>query len=425
MTKLLNEIENLNSVADHAAILKSAVVSTGVLPWLLKLTALSDQPMIGFISDCNLNSVKPYPIKAFNACDDDNVDADGTYVQPYLLDAVASKIKATPIHTAINNSWKQHHYYNLLIENGFEHGINAETYTGDEDSLKQVIDNMLKAWNHKNSAIPVSIVIPLEQDHWDCFHFDEKATADFLSSPYGKISMVSLLQLFNLQDNFIDAFLRLAGITYPKSKEELASLIPLNQRYQDAKSNFNGYCLSPNIQQEIQSLMKGDDKLNTNEFTPVIPRMASSTKNDDLKFGVLSAIKFQEREGYTATENDLAKIREGVSYCMTSTGGIVITFDIPVIDESIRMGRCSTPILIAPKTWLEVIKANRPSNNRQDDVDTIPNKKANETGGQAKRREATTARIKHKLFVKPLLDQTIDKSDKAIQRCYPAPIANR
>jgi hypothetical protein len=218
MNKLLNEIENLKSVADHSAMLKSAVVSKELLPWLLKLTALSDHPMLNSISDCNLNSVKPYPIKAFNACDDDNVDADGTYVQPYLLEDIASKIKATPIHSAINISWKQHHYYNLLIENGFEQGISAEVFTGDEDSLKQVIANMLKAWNHKDNAIPVSIVLPLDQDHWDCFHFDEKATADFLSSPNGKISLVSLLQLFNLQDNFIDTFLRLAVITYPKIK---------------------------------------------------------------------------------------------------------------------------------------------------------------------------------------------------------------
>ena len=359
--------------------------------------------------------------KKFNACDNEDetieIAGDATYISGDLLASISSKLKVNPIHTVIINSREQHNYYDVLVKNGFDREISAKTYVGDEDNLKQVVAEMLNAWDHRNKTIPLSIVLPLAQDHWDAFNFDGVATSELLDSSYGKVAILSTMQLLGMSDNFINAVL---ATMFPQSTNKVSPIISLEERY--PRSGLNGYCLTPEVQADIQPLMTGADKTYTNDFTPVIPRIIAK---DAMKFNVVSGMKFHHETGLTATENDLGSIRNTMMFNMSVTGGVVVTLNVPVLNESVRDGRFSTPTLIVPELWAGSIKSNRPQNNKQDEVDTLPEEQLNESARQIANRVRKTNRILKKKFEGFLHDQTIDKSDKEDHYCYPAPITNR
>jgi len=416
-TKTSTNVTELTSVEDHVKYLQSAVTPQGLLAWILKLTTLSEQEPFSHFPVFNLQDIKVSIIKSLNASDNDDVDADATYIQPYLLGKLSSKLRVNPIHTVIKNNWQKHNYYNLLIENGFDSEISASTYTGETDKLRQVVADMLNAWNNRNHTFQLSLVLPSEQDFWDVFNFDEKVTSEYLQSSYGKVSILSIMQLLGMTESFIDAAL---STMFPESSDNESPVISFSELKNDPE--LKGYCLTPKVQEDIQCLMTIEDKNNTNAATPVIPRVNA---NKGVKFNVISGMKYNYKTGLTATENDLASIRETMIFNMSCTGGVIITFNIPVANDGSKDRRCTTPTMIVPKAWSDSIKSNRPQNNKQDEVDTLPEELANETTRQKANRARKTKRILQKQFERDLLDQTIDKSDKAIQRCYPAPITNR
>lgn len=417
--KNLNNLSLLKTVNCYADFLREQTISTENVTWVENLFGLNK---LLTTKKLDFGSIRPYPIKSLNASNT-ILDADATYIQPYLLNAISDNLNVVPEHLLIENRWDHSVYYELGLENHLER--NALIYNGDVEVFKSVVAKMFCEWDHKNTFIPVSFVLPKSQKHWDVFNFSKEETADFLSSTNGKLALLSILQLLDVPDSFLKSILRLSGLTYPRNKEDLATLVHLNDLYGGVEESLNGYCLTSKAKSELKPLMNFDDAQNTNEQTAVIPRIISNNKDTDLKYGVLSALKENKREGKLATEKDLEKIRESASFCVSLTGGTIVTLNLPVTDDTFRLGKCSTPTIIAPKVWLEFIKSNRASNNRQDNLDTIPAKKLNETKRQLSSRIKKTGRILNKRFTREMQDQTIDKSVREFHYSYPAPILNR
>jgi hypothetical protein len=357
---------------------------------------------------------------------------DAFYITPELLLSVSSKVKSVAGYIPIQHAWEEG---SLLDPNEFtdEHpfGISnpALIYQGDEKHLLAIIKYILPTWTHRNTSIPITIMLPIN-DHvdkellldrtgsWDCFNIDQEQTKQFLSSELGAVAFISSLQLLGLSDGYVISLLKQAGLVKTKDVEVDIddSFTTLCERFEHIE--LEKYCLSLKVHEAVRDLMKNVDKVDTESNTPIISNVIYNKAN---KFNTISSVNFQEENGMQTTEHDLYNMRRSLSYLISHTSGVSITLNLPIIHPDMTKEKCSVPQLILPKDWADTLKAMRSSNNRPSLKKTKKEVAKNETEREKSIRKVTERLEAHKTLVQMILDQKYKTKSDFLPHSYPDP----
>jgi len=420
---------DIDYVLLHEGLLLEANSPREQRAWLMKLLGILHDD-----TNHNINVIEEELIEAINSKRSSKISkvTDAFYITPELLLSISSQIKTVAGFIPIQHRWEKG---SLLDPNEFDDkhpfGIfnPALIYQGDESNLLAIIKHILPNWTHRNTSIPVTIMLPIN-DHvdkellldrtgsWDCFNIDQEHTKKFLTSELGAVAFISSLQLLGLSNPYVISLLKQAGLVKTTNVDVCINdaFTTLSERFEDIK--LENYCLSLRVQEAMRKLMKNVDKADTEGNTPIIPNVVYKDTN---KFNTISSVNFQEESGMQTTEHDLYGMRRSLSYLISHTSGISITLNLPIIHADMTKEKCSVPQLILPDVWANTIKAMRPSNNRPSLKKTKKDVATNETKREKSTREATEKREAHKTLVQMILDQKYKTKSDFLPHSYPDP----
>lgn len=420
---------DIDYVLLHEGLLLEANSPREQRTWLMKL--------LGILRDDtnhNINVIEEELIEVINSKRSSKISkvTDAFYITPELLLSISSKIETVAGYIPIQHAWEKG---SLLDPNEFNDkhpfGISnpALIYQGDENHLLAIIKHILPTWTHRNTSIPVTIMLPIN-DHvdkellldrtgsWDCFNIDQEQTKQFLTSELGAVAFISSLQLLGLSNPYVISLLKQAALVKTTDVDVCIddAFTTLSERFEDIK--LENYCLSLRVQEAIRNLMKNVDKADTKGDTPIIPNVVY--KGED-KFNTISSVNFQVKEGMKSTENDLYGMRRSLSYLISHTSGISITLNLPIIHPDMAKEKCSVPQLILPELWADTLKAMRPSNNRPSLKKTKKVYSEGKNEREKSTRKATEKREAHKGLVQMILDQKYKAKSDLLPHSYPDP----
>ncbi|WP_448553312.1 hypothetical protein [Thalassotalea montiporae] len=362
-------LHNLETIRDHELLLQKETTPIELIHWSMKLLGIRlSSPLLPDNAPSKeqlLNAIRVKEVKSFFKSN--KTDGEAYYIEPDFLLRIAEKLDSKTNSTSIRHNWEI--ASNLDVENPsneepFGKNYSAYTYTGSEKELVSTINKIMPVWDHNNSAIPITFLLPisdLDKLGWDYYSVSKEHTTNLLKSTIGKLTIFQLFQLFELNDPAIKAIITQLGLVYSEKLHSAPSFEYLPEKYDEEK--LAGFTVTTPYKEQLVSLMKNAEKKIANDFSDLIPRLVS-TESRNLQ-SILS-LKLGSNTGMIATENDLAGMRRTLSYLLTHSSGVAITLNIPLIHEDFRLEKYSTPTLLLPEIWAETIKAMRPVNNKKE-----------------------------------------------------------
>ena len=375
----------LDSLFAHEQLLTSAKLKSDHASLILRLFGITPpshaihQLEYSPTAAQNCIRVKPYEGLAHNL--------GASYIQPYLVDAIASKNKLTNFKlTSIMHSWREGNVSNIgSLSKEWLRGTPSLIYSGDEQKLLKKIFDMKPVWDHKNQCFQLSFLLPISNNDIsgiDHYMLSKEDTMSLLSTTEGAISLVVVLQSLGLTTEFIEPLLVHTNLLDSNSE--------VFEKY------LLGFRLGERACSDAKRLMDRPDQLCIDKKTPIITNTAGV--NTEI-FGKFSGRKYHKSEGKKLTEKDLIGVRQTMSYLLTHNSCVAITLNLPLSEDK-RKKKGAIPQIVMPYWWAETIKAMRPLNQKH-------------SGKEQKGL--------HKYFVQQLLDQDFKIDSKILPHSYPHP----
>lgn len=429
------------------------------LLWFIKLLGLEsyfENGQLPYASQDEL--IQSVDIKSINQLS--QYEEGSIYLSPDFLFKLTDKTKTAVSHKVINNAWMKANGFN-----GEEFGKNIVEkilgYCGDDAEILSTISNTSPFHDTRSNTVPYTILLPFDnllsedksiddslidkQGRWDTFNFSTEQTKELISSQEGAIKFMAALQILGLSDAAIKAlFAQLDLLKTKKNGGGYPTFIELkdihHKEFEKAKAikkqqedkplrELPGLCLSNTLNHNTRMKMNHDDRTNTCKNTSIITRLQGKGFKSFASINSVKPSESEEREAKvtsgkvehlinknavlydelpTDTEKDLSILRELQSLLLTHTSGVVITFNIPILNDKMKWEKASTPTFVMLPFWAQVFSM-RPSNNKKRHKDVI-NKSSKEVRNDELRQ-----------FVKKLLDPSFRFEKTGLPHSYPAP----
>jgi hypothetical protein len=373
---------------------------------------------------------------------------------------LTGKTKTAVSHKVINNAWMKANGFN-----GEEFGKNIVEkilgYCGDDAELLSTINNTSPFHDTRSNTVPYTIFLPFgnqlseeksiddklvgKQGRWDAFNFSTEQTKELISSQEGAIKFMAALQVLGLSDVAIKALFaqldliktKKNGGGYPTfieikdihDKEFEKAKIIKEQQEDKTLRELPGLCISNTLNHNTRMKMDHDDRTNTCKNTTVITRLRGKTFKSLASINSVKPSESEERKAKitsgkveqlinknavlydelpTDTEKDLSILRELQGLLLTHTSGVVITLNIPFLNDTMKWEKASTPTFVMLPFWAQVLSM-RPSNNKVR-PEHVKNKSSKEVRNDELRE-----------FVKKLLDPNFKFEETGLPHSYPDP----
>jgi len=344
-------------------------VSNEQLYWFSKLFNIYPASLKQILSDKQqetelIKKVNKKPIKGIT--ENTNVDDHFTYLYPDELLKIAGKYPAKYSKKIIKHKWSD------VDNNVIPNIIN---YIGDSYELIQAIFQMLPVWERDNKSVPLSFILPFHNDidvssfenqgdGWEVFNYNLEQSEELIKTFNGELSLLSALQLRqeDPKQTFIPSLLKQLNASKEKS-----IFSRIDERY--PKSGIKDFCISEEFINEIIFNLEQDNRPKNkepeavDENTVIIPRFAFHKNRQQPKLNSLQIEshfetrkkKVNEGATFTETEKDMRSMRGAMSFLLTHTSGVIVTFNFP----NSKQEKFTTPTLILPKAWDDILKSTR------------------------------------------------------------------